>query len=150
MIAVERPYCFRFRHSHGGTGCGSTRRPRFASRAAISSSSSTASPGAYLPPNQAPLSPLLCSPSIGSFAPENLPLCLIQTETRTSETSKTVGGTMKPRYSPRAVEGSVVFTVNGFTADEGQVLDRTAPGYLINRPVSPLPFIVTRTSRKGL
>jgi hypothetical protein len=36
-----------FRHSHGGTGCGSAHKPFLASRASFSSSSSTVSPGAY-------------------------------------------------------------------------------------------------------
>ena len=40
-------YCLVFRHSHGGTGCGSTHKPFFASRASFSSPSSTVSPGAY-------------------------------------------------------------------------------------------------------
>jgi PilZ domain-containing protein len=42
---------------------------------------------------------------------------------------------MKLRYNPRAaVQGSVVFTVNGLMPDKGQVLDRTVPGCLINSP----------------
>ena len=36
-----------FRHSHGGTGCGSAHKPAFASRASDSSFSRAASPGAY-------------------------------------------------------------------------------------------------------
>ena len=40
-------YLLRFRHSHGGTGCGSTHKPFPASRASFSNPSSTASPGAY-------------------------------------------------------------------------------------------------------
>src|SRR5580765_5718025 len=35
------------RHSHGGTGCGSTHKPLFASLASFSNPSSTVSPGAY-------------------------------------------------------------------------------------------------------
>ena len=37
----------RFRHSHGGTGCGSAHNPFFASRASFSNPSRTVSPGAY-------------------------------------------------------------------------------------------------------
>jgi len=36
-----------FRHSHGGTGCGSAHKPFLASLASRSSPSSTVSPGAY-------------------------------------------------------------------------------------------------------
>ena len=44
---------------------------------------------------------------------------------------------MKPRYYPRAVaQGSAVFTVGGLT-DDGQVLDLTVPGCLIDCPLSP-------------
>lgn len=44
---------------------------------------------------------------------------------------------MKPRYYPRAVvQGSAVFTVGGLTG-EGQVLDLTVPGCLIDSPLSP-------------
>jgi hypothetical protein len=38
---------FRFRHSQGGTGCGSTHKPFCFSRASFSTPSSTVSPGAY-------------------------------------------------------------------------------------------------------
>jgi hypothetical protein len=38
---------YRFRHSHGGTGCESTHKPFFTSRASLSNPSSTVSPGAY-------------------------------------------------------------------------------------------------------
>ena len=41
------PSILIFRHSHGGTGCGSTHNPLLASRASFSNPSSTASPGAY-------------------------------------------------------------------------------------------------------
>jgi len=44
---------------------------------------------------------------------------------------------MKPRYYLRViVQGSAVFTVGGFTG-EGQVLDLTVPGCLIDSPLSP-------------
>ena len=44
---------------------------------------------------------------------------------------------MKPRYYPRAVvQGSAIFTVDG-RISEGQVLDLTVPGCLINSPCSP-------------
>ena len=44
---------------------------------------------------------------------------------------------MKPRYSPRVrVQGSAAFTVGGFTGN-GQVLDLTVPGCLIDSPLSP-------------
>jgi hypothetical protein len=44
---------------------------------------------------------------------------------------------MKPRYHPRAVvQGSAVFIVGGLTG-EGQVLDLTVPGCLIDSPLSP-------------
>ena len=44
---------------------------------------------------------------------------------------------MKPRYAPRAVvQGSAVFTVNGFTG-EGQVRDLTVPGCLMDSPFAP-------------
>ena len=39
--------CYRFRHSHGGTGCGSAHKPFSPSRASFSNPSSTVSPGAY-------------------------------------------------------------------------------------------------------
>ena len=38
---------FRFRHSHGGIGCGSAHKPFLASRASCSNPSRTVSPGAY-------------------------------------------------------------------------------------------------------
>src|SRR5437868_13279352 len=40
-------YFMLFRHSHGGTGCGSVHNPFWASRASLSKPSSTAFPGAY-------------------------------------------------------------------------------------------------------
>ena len=40
---VRRPH----RHSHGGTGCGSARKPFLASRTAFFNSSRTASPSTY-------------------------------------------------------------------------------------------------------
>jgi PilZ domain len=44
---------------------------------------------------------------------------------------------MKPRYYPRAVvQASAVFIVGGFTG-EGQVLNLTVPGCLIDSPLSP-------------
>jgi hypothetical protein len=44
---------------------------------------------------------------------------------------------MKPRYYPRAVvQASAIFTVGGLTG-EGQVLDLTVPGCLIDSPRSP-------------
>jgi len=44
---------------------------------------------------------------------------------------------MKPRYYPRAVvQGSAIFTVDG-RISEGQVLDLTGPGCLIDSPCSP-------------
>jgi hypothetical protein len=44
---------------------------------------------------------------------------------------------MTPRYYPRAVvQASAVFTVDGLTG-EGQVLDLTVPGCLIDSPLSP-------------
>ena len=44
---------------------------------------------------------------------------------------------MTPRYYPRAVvHASAVFTVDGLTG-EGQVLDLTVPGCLIDSPLSP-------------
>jgi hypothetical protein len=44
---------------------------------------------------------------------------------------------MNPRYYPRVVvQGSAVFTVNGFTG-EGRVLDLTVPGCLIDSPFAP-------------
>lgn len=44
---------------------------------------------------------------------------------------------MKPRYCSRAVvRGSAVFTVDGLIG-EGQVLDLTVPGCLIDSPFSP-------------
>lgn len=57
---------------------------------------------------------------------------------------------MKLRYYLRAaVERFVVFTVKGFMADEGQVLDQTGPGCLINRPLSP-PINGHSNREKGL
>ena len=44
----HRHLYFLFRHSHGGTGCGSTHNPFLASRASFSSPSRTVSPDAYL------------------------------------------------------------------------------------------------------
>ena len=41
-------HLFLFLHSHGGTGCGSAHKPFLASRASVSSPSSTVSPGACL------------------------------------------------------------------------------------------------------
>jgi hypothetical protein len=41
-----RPQRVLFRHSHGGTGCGSAHKPFLASRASFSNPSSTVSPGA--------------------------------------------------------------------------------------------------------
>jgi len=38
---------FRFRHSHGGTGCGLAHNPFLASRASLSNPFSTVFPGAY-------------------------------------------------------------------------------------------------------
>ena len=44
---------------------------------------------------------------------------------------------MKPRYHPRVmVQASAVFTMGGLTG-EGQVLDLTVPGCLIDSPLSP-------------
>ena len=40
-------YLLLFRHSHGGTGCGSAHKPILASLASFSNPSSTISPGAY-------------------------------------------------------------------------------------------------------
>ena len=40
-------HLLRFRHSHGGTGCGSNHSPLPPSRASFSNPSSTVSPGAY-------------------------------------------------------------------------------------------------------
>jgi len=45
---VRRPQRVPFRHSHGGTGCGSTHRPFFAPRASFSRLSSSVFPGATL------------------------------------------------------------------------------------------------------
>ena len=41
------PQRILFRHSHGGTGCGSVNNPFFASRASFSNTSKTVSPDAY-------------------------------------------------------------------------------------------------------
>jgi hypothetical protein len=47
-VRIPHPaHLLRFRHSHGGTGCGSAHKPILASRAFFSNPSSTVSPGAY-------------------------------------------------------------------------------------------------------
>ena len=57
---------------------------------------------------------------------------------------------MKLRYYLRAaLQGSVVFTVKGLMADEGQVLDRAVPGCLVNRPLLP-PMNGHSNLEKGL
>lgn len=47
VSGTEKNYLRRFRRSHGGTGAGSTHKPFLASRASLSSPSSTVSLGAY-------------------------------------------------------------------------------------------------------
>jgi hypothetical protein len=47
---TDNDYFLRFRHSHGGTGCGSAHKPRFASCASFSSASRSVSPGPYFQP----------------------------------------------------------------------------------------------------
>ena len=74
---------------------------------------------------------------MGSLAIPDLLLRLTQNTMQISSMTPLEVGTMNPRLYPRAVvQGSAVFTVDGIIG-EGQVLDLTLPGCLVDSPLSP-------------